>query len=97
MDIFGFLKSFQNNGARDRVAADINVDTGALERCPLCQEVFDREHKERIPAAEAEANRRIDNHDPSVACFEGDREDLLKRMQRIRNEAPFQCICHRQH
>lgn len=93
MGLFNFFKKLHNNGVRDQVAIDINVQAGSLQKCPICQDVFDREHTEHLPDAEKEAVRRIETNDPSVACFDGDREDLLKRIHEVRKHVPYECTC----
>ena len=90
----GIFDSFQRGGAdRDRIAIEIDLATGVLEECPVCRTVFDRGHDDRLPAAQLEAHQRFDRHDPSIAVFNGDRDDLLKRLDTARARFGYHCLC----
>lgn len=95
MGVLDFFKNLHNSHKRDQAAIDISVAVGALQQCPACQSVYDREHTELIPAAEQEGIKRIENNDKSVACFSGDKDDLIKRIYSIRPPIPYQCDCER--
>jgi hypothetical protein len=90
----GIFDHFQRPDAgRDRVAIEIDLATGVLETCPVCRTVFDRQHDDRLPAAQLEAHQRFDRADPSVAVFNGDRDDLLQRLDRVRARFGYHCLC----
>ena len=78
---------------RDRVAIEIDLATGVLEECPVCRTTFDRQHDERLPAAELEVHQRFDSDDPSIAVFRGDRDDLLRRLRTVRDRFNYHCLC----
>lgn len=91
MGIFDF---FRRPGAdRDKVAIEIDLATGVLEECPVCRGLSDKQRDDRLPAADLEAHRRFDQHDPSVAVFHGDREDLLRRLRSVRDGVNYHCTC----
>jgi hypothetical protein len=90
----GIFDHFKRPGAdRDRVAVEIDLATGVLEECPVCRTVFDRQHDDRLPAAQLEAHQRFDGADPSVAVFNGDRDDLLRRLDTVRGRFGYHCLC----
>lgn len=92
MSLFGRL--FNNpEHKRNQVALDIDLQTGVLERCDVCNTVTDKQRDDRLPAADAEAHQAFDRNDPKVAIFEGNREDLLKRLRRVREPCPYLCDC----
>lgn len=91
MGLFDFLRLDERK--KDRVAIDFDLQAGVLEECPVCRTVFDRQHDERLAAAEIAVHQAFDNHDPRVAIFNGDRADLLKRLRSARESVPFACIC----
>ena len=95
MGLFDFLNldKWRDESRKDAVAIEIDVATGVLERCPVCQTVFDRERDERLPAADLEAHQAFDRNDPRVAIFNGDRDDLLARLRRVRAPLPWNCTC----
>jgi len=91
MGIFDF---FRRPGAdRDKVAIEIDVATGVLEECPVCRGLSDQQRDDRLPAADLEAHQRFDRNDPSVAVFQGDRDDLLHRLRSVRKGVNYHCTC----
>lgn len=91
MGLFDFFNGDERS--RDKVALEIDLEAGVLEQCPVCRSVFDRQHDERLPAADAAAHQAFDDNDPRVAIFNGDRDDLLARLRSVRKPIPYACIC----
>ena len=91
MGWFDFLR--RPGADRDRVAIEIDLATGVLERCPVCRGVSDKQRDDRLPAAELMVHQRFDHADPSVAVFHGDRKDLLRRLRSVRDRFAYHCIC----
>lgn len=91
MNLFGWLNSPEKR--KNRVAIEIDKQTGVLEECPVCRDLADKGRDDLLPTADAEAHRRFDSDDPSVAIFAGDREDLLRRLRTVRDGYNFQCTC----
>lgn len=91
MGLFDFFNSDESK--KNEVALEIDIATGVLERCDVCRTVVDHENDALLPAAEAEAHLAFDNHDPRVAIFNGDREDLIKRLRSVREDCPYLCLC----
>ena len=90
----GFFDFFNSDERRkNRAALEIDIQAGVLERCPLCNSVYDRGHDERLATADATAHRAFDRADPLVAPFNGDRTDLLKRLRDVRKPYPYNCPC----
>jgi hypothetical protein len=90
----GFFDLFRRPGAdRDKVAIEIDVATGVLERCLFCKNLRNKNRDDRLPAADLEAHQRFDRNDPSIAVFNGDRDDLLQRLRSVRRTIPFRCPC----
>ena len=90
----GFFDLFRRPGAaRDAVAIEIDLAVGVLDECPVCRRIFDRQHDDRLPAAELEVHQRFDRDDPSVAVFRGDRDDLLQRLRAVRGRFNYHCLC----
>jgi len=90
----GFFDLFRRPGAdRDKVAIEIDEATGVLERCLFCKSLINRNRDDRLAAADLEAHQRFDRHDPSVAVFAGDRDDLLRRLRSVRRDIAFRCPC----
>ena len=90
----GFFDFFRRTGAnRDKVAVEIDLATGVLEECPVCRGLSDKLRDDRLPAADLEAHQRFDRDDPSVALFQGDREDLLRRLRSVRDGVNYHCTC----
>jgi hypothetical protein len=79
---------------RNQVAIRIDIATGVLERCPFCHSLANKNRDDRLPAADLEAHQRFDHQDPSIAVFDGDRDDLLPRLRSVRKRIPFRCICN---
>ena len=91
MGIFDF---FRRPGAdRDKVAIEIDVATGVLEECPVCRGLADKQRDDLLPAADLEAHQRFDRHDPSIQVFQGDRDDLLRRLRTVRKDVNYHCTC----
>ncbi len=91
----GFFDIFRRPGAdRDNVAIEIDVATGVLERCLFCQSLMNKNRDDLLPVADLEAHQRFDRDDPSVAVFNGDREDLLRRLRSVRRRVNFRCPCY---
>ncbi len=92
----GFFDFLRRPGAqRDQVAIDIDVATGVLEQCPVCRGISDRQRDDRLPAADLEAHQRFDRLDPSIAVFDGDRDDLLHRLRTVRRGFDYECTCQK--
>lgn len=91
MGLFDFLLGEEQR--RDAVAIDIDVQAGVLGRCDVCRAVYDRGHDERLPAADLLAHELFDRNDPKVAIFQGDRDDLLRRLRSARGAIPYDCVC----
>jgi hypothetical protein len=90
----GFFDFFRRPGAnRDKVAIEIDLATGVIEECPVCRGLSDKQRDDRLPAADLEAHQRFDRNDPSVAVFQGDREDLLRRLRSVRDGVNYHCTC----
>jgi hypothetical protein len=92
MGWFDFLR--RPGAGRDRVAIEIDLAAGVLERCPVCRGISDKQRDDRLPAAELIVHQRFDHADPSVAAFRGDREDLLRRLRSVRRRFDYHCTCH---
>lgn len=91
----GFLDFFRRpDAALDRVAIEIDIAAGVLEECPVCRGIADKQRDDRLPAADLIAHQRFDAGDPSVAPFAGDRDDLLRRLRRVRDRFGYNCTCH---
>jgi hypothetical protein len=91
MGLFDFLR--RPDAARDQVAVDIDLEAGVLEACPVCRGIADRQRDDRLPAADLIAHQRFDAADPSIAPFDGDREDLLRRLRSVRDRFGYNCTC----
>lgn len=78
---------------RDRVAIEIDLAAGVLEECPVCRAITDRQRDDRLPAADLEVHQRFDRADASVAVFDGDRDDLLRRLRSVRDRFGYECGC----
>jgi hypothetical protein len=91
MGLFDFFNTDEHK--KNAVAIEIDLQAGVLERCPICGTVFDREHDERLPTADAAAHEAFDRNDPTVAIFNGNREDLLARLRSARKPLPYACTC----
>lgn len=90
----GIFENFRSPDAqRDQVAIEIDVNAGVLEACPVCRTVFDRQHDDRLPAAELDVHRRFDRADPSIAVYNGDRDDCLRRLRSVRGRFDYRCLC----
>lgn len=90
----GIFDSFgRTDSPRDQVAIEIDVASGVLEECPVCRTVFDRQHDERLAAAELEVHQRFDRDDPSIAVFAGDRDDCIRRLRSVRDRFNYHCLC----
>ena len=90
----GFFDLFRRPGTdRDKVAIEIDIANGVLERCLFCSSVVNKNRDDRLPAADLEVHERFDRADPSVAIFAGDRDDLLQRLRTVRRRFPFRCTC----
>ena len=81
------------SAARDKVAIEIDLAAGVLEECPVCRAVTDRQRDDRLPAADLEAHQRFDHADPSIDVFDGDRDDLLRRLRSVRGKFGYDCTC----
>lgn len=95
MGLFDFLFDLRRRpGAdRDKVAIAIDLEAGVLEECPVCRTVFDRQHDERLPAADQIARQSIERRDARVAVFAGDLDDLCRRLRSVRDRFDFSCTC----
>ena len=71
-----------------------SIAAGVLEECPVCRGLADKMRDDLLPAAERIAHERFDRADPSVAVFNGDRGDLLRRLRSVRNGVNYHCTCH---
>lgn len=90
----GFLdRLFGQQRRRNDVAIEIDIQAGVLQRCDVCRAVSDKGHDERLPTADTIAHALFDRQDPAVAVFQGDRNDLLARLRRVRRAIPYSCIC----
>ena len=79
---------------RDDVALDIDLEVGVLERCPVCREVFDRQHDDRIAEAEKLARQRFAAGDPAIrAAYGEDIDDLCRRLDTVRERFEYDCLC----
>lgn len=92
-DTFRRLLAPSPGAARDRVAIEIDLAVGVLEECPVCRAVTDKQRDDRLPAADLEAHQRFDHSDPSIAVFDGDRDDLLRRLRSVRDRCDYHCTC----
>lgn len=91
MGIFDFFR--RRRDGRDQVAIEIDLAAGVLEECPVCRGISDKLRDDRLPAAELEVHQRFDHNHPSVATFQGDRDDLLRRLRSVRDRFSYHCRC----
>lgn len=91
----GFLRDllFSPERRKDEAAINIDVEAGALRRCPICKTAYSRGGEGYLPAADALAHEMFERGDPKVAPFGNDREDLLARLRSVRESAPYGCTC----
>ena len=90
----GIFEFFRRPGAdRDKVAIEIDLAAGVLEECPVCRGISDKQRDDRLPAADLEAHQRFDRNDTSIAVFQGDRDDLLRRLRSVRKGFNYHCTC----
>lgn len=92
-DLFRRALSPSPEARRDRVAIEIDVAAGVLEECPVCRAITDKQRDDRLPAADLEAHQRFDHRHPSIAIFDGDRDDLLRRLRSVRDRFDYHCTC----
>ncbi|MCB1791058.1 MAG: hypothetical protein KDJ24_12245 [Gammaproteobacteria bacterium] len=92
MGIFDYYR--RGDAARDRVAIEIDVAAGVLEECLVCRQIADKQRDDRLAVAELDVHQRFDHADPSVAVFNGDRDDLLRRLRTVRKRFDYHCLCH---
>jgi hypothetical protein len=91
MGIFDFFR--RPEADRDKVAIEIDLANGVLEECPVCRGISDKQRDDRLPAADLEVHQRFDHHAPSIDVFQGDREDLLRRLRTVRRQFNYHCTC----
>lgn len=91
MGFFDFFKSDERK--KDQVAIDFDLQAGVVERCPICATVFDRENDSKLPAADAAVHEAFQRNDPEIQIFNGDRDDLLRRLRSARERLPYACDC----
>ena len=84
----------RGDDARDRVAIAIDVASGVLDECPVCRGISDKQRDDSLPAAELDVHQRFDRGDPSVMMFNGDRDDLIRRLRTVRGRFDYHCLCH---
>ena len=90
----GIFEFFRRPGAdRDTVASARDLAPGVVEDAPGCRGRADHQRDDLLPAADLEAQRRFDKMDPSVAVFNGDRDDLLRRLRSVRDGVNYHCTC----
>lgn len=90
----GFFAIFSRKARqRERVAIEIDLGAGVLERCLVCRGIYDRGHDDRLPDAEQEALRRLHSRDPSVQVFAGDTAKLLRQLRTVRRQFRYHCTC----
>ena len=90
----GLFDVFHRPGAeRDKIAIEIDVAAGVLEECPVCRAISDKQRDDRLPVADLEVHQRFDQGDPSIVVFEGDRDDLLRRLRSVRDRFDYHCTC----
>jgi hypothetical protein len=92
MGFFDFLR--RPNARRDQVAIEIDLAAGVLEACPVCRGISDKQRDDRLPAADLLVHQRFDHAHPSIAAFDGDRDDLLQRLRSVRARFNYHCTCH---
>jgi len=91
MGIFDFFR--RPGDGRNKVAIEIDLASGVLEECPVCRGISDKQRDDRLAAADLEAHQRFDRNDPSIVVFQGDRDDLLRRLRTVRKEFNYHCTC----
>lgn len=67
-----------------------------LERCLFCNTPANKNRDGLLPVADLEAHQGFDRNDPSIAVYEGDRDDLLRRLRSVRQRIPYRCSCDSQ-
>lgn len=91
----GWLDMFRRRPqGRDDIALAIDLEVGVLERCPVCREVFDRQHDDLLARAEQLARQRFVAGDPDIeAAFGEDIDDLCRRLDTVRARFEYDCLC----
>jgi hypothetical protein len=88
-----WFRRFRAKWARQDAAKRIDLEAGVLEECPVCRNLVDKQHDDRLPIADQIAKQRVRDNDPSVAVFDGDLAALQRQLRDVRDAAPYTCIC----
>jgi len=93
----GWLDIFSSRArARREAAIAAALETGLLQRCPVCREVTEPAGADAMLArTERLAHQWIAGDDNRARPFDGDADALLREIHAQRRRAPFDCLCDR--
>jgi hypothetical protein len=89
------LERFFSAGKRRRAAALVGIEAGVLAECPVCREITDRGHPERLPDADRVAEEWLQRGDERLRSFHGDPVAVRKLVRQLVEQSDIHCLCEK--
>lgn len=89
------LGRFFSAGKQRRAAALVGIEAGVLAECPVCREITDRGHPERLPDADRVAEEWLQRGDERLRSFHGDSVAVKKQVRQLVEQSDIHCLCER--
>ena len=94
MGLFDFLLTEKHK--KEKVATRIGLQSGAFQECPVCRDVTEAGSYENYAdqvAAVVDERLKLPVDD-DMKLFQGNREELLRKISEVAKKLPYHCSCH---
>ena len=81
-------------GKRRRAAALVGIEAGVLAECPVCRDITDRSHPERLPEADRIAEEWLQRGDERLRMFQ-DAASVKRLVRQLAEESDIHCRCEK--
>ena len=88
------LGRFFQAGKQRRAAALVGIEAGVLAECPVCRDITDRSHPERLVEADRIVEEWLRRGDARLRMFR-DAASVKRLVRQLAEESDIHCRCER--
>ena len=91
-----FRSEKSNRQAKRNAAVALGLETGMFGECPVCREIIERQSPQQLLDQTMRlAEQLIRDRDERVAVFDGNSDELISLLRRLKTDLPYECVCER--
>jgi hypothetical protein len=90
-----FFERFFSAGKKRRAAVFVGIEAGVLAECPVCRDITDNSHPEKLAEADRIADEWLERGDERLRIFHGDSRAVKKLVHQLVEESDIHCTCEK--